>query len=422
MSGLRRHLTDPLFSTSYLLLLAAGGAAVLGFVFWIVVARRLPADTFGSAGAVVSAMVFVSGASATGLGQVLVRYLPTTGRGAGRLVLAVYAASAAITGCLALLAALTAASWSSKIAFLAHDGRWTAGFVAGSVALALFALQDAVLTGIRQARWIPVENVGYGIVRLFAVALASAGTATVAAAWAVPAAVGVAAVSLLLVRRLLPRHVSVPGADGGHVRVARFALANWLGSALGLAAVTFTPIVVVDAVAARPGSRFYAAWTVMVGLSLIAVSTSTSLTALAAADRAALRAATRRALVQVVALSVVAVGALAVLAPRVMELFGRDYGDGAQTLRLLSLSILPFGVSMVGLGVARVRGALGSILAWETTLCGVCAILLALLVHRHGIEGAALAWLGAQIAALAVALAGCLGPVLVSRSPAVRTA
>jgi O-antigen/teichoic acid export membrane protein len=418
---LRRHLTDPLFSTSYLLLLAAGGAAVLGFVFWIVVARRLPAETFGPAGAVVSAMVFVSGASATGLGQVLVRYLPTTSRGAGRLVLAVYSASAAISGGLALLAALTAASWSPKLAFLADDVRWTAGFVAASMALALFALQDAVLTGIRQARWIPVENVAYGVVRLFAVALASAGTATVAAAWAVPAAVGVAAVSLLLVRRLLPRHDGSPDV-GRQSGVARFALANWLGSALGLAAVTFTPIVVVDAVAARPGSRFYAAWTVMVGLSLIAVSTSTSLTALAAGDRAALRAATRRALVQVLALSVVAAGALAVLAPRVMGLFGRDYGDGAQTLRLLSLSILPFGVSMVGLGVARVRGALGSILAWETTLCGACAILLALLVPRHGVEGAALAWLGAQTAALAVALAACLLPVLASRTPEVRTA
>lgn len=419
MTRLRRHLADPLFTTSYLLLLAAGGAAVLGFVFWIVVARRLPAETFGPAGAVVSAMVFVSGASATGLGQVLVRFLPATERGAGRLVLSVYAASAAITGALALAAALTAPAWSAKLAFLAHDGRWTAGFVAGAVALALFALQDAVLTGIRQARWIPLENVAYGIVRLAAVAVASAGTATVAVAWAVPAAAAVAAVSILLVCRLLPRHAAAAPAPQ---RIVRFALANWLGSTLGLAAVTFTPIVVVGAVDPRPGSRFYAAWTVMVGLSLIAVSTATSLTALAAADATALRTATRRALKQVLALSVVAVAALAVLAPQVMALFGRDYDDGAGTLRLLSLSILPFGVSMVGLGVARVRGALGSILAWETTLCGVGAVLLAVLLPPYGIEGAALAWLGAQTAALAVALAGCLAPVFAPHGPKVRTA
>lgn len=421
MTGLRRHLTDPLFATSYLLLVAAGSTAALGFAFWIVVARRLPAETFGPAGAVVSAMVFVSGASATGLGQVLVRFLPTTGRGAGRLVAAVYAASAAVTGALALAAALTASVWSAKLAFLADDGRWTAGFVGGSVALALFALQDAVLTGIRQARWIPLENVAYGAARLAAVGVASAGTAAVAIAWTVPAAVAVAAVSLLLVLRLLPRHAGA-AATGERRRVARFALANWLGSTLGLAAVTFTPIVVVAAVAARPGSRFYAAWTVMVGLSLIAVSTATSLTALTAADPTELRAATRRALKQVLALSIVALAALALLAPEVMALFGPDYGDGAGTLRLLSLSILPFGVSMVGLGVARVRGALGSILAWETTLCGVGAALLALLLPRHGIDGAALAWLGAQTAALVVALGGCLAPVLAPRTPAVRPA
>ncbi len=422
MTRLRRHLADPLFATSYLLLLAAGGAAVLGFAFWIVVARRLPAETFGPAGAVVSAMVFVSGASATGLGQVLVRFLPATGRGAARLVLSVYAASAAITGALALAAALTAATWSTKLAFLAHDGLWTAGFVAGSVGLALFALQDSVLTGIRQARWIPVENVAYGAVRLVAVGVASAGTATVAAAWAVPAAIAVGAVSLLLAVRLLPRHAAAAAAGAEPRNVTRFALANWLGSALGLAAVTFTPIAVVAAVDARPGSRFYAAWTVMVGLSLIAVSTATSLTSLAAADATALRAATKRALKQVLALSLVAVAVLAVLAPQVMALFGPDYENAADTLRLLSLSILPFGVSMVGLGVARVRGALGSILAWEATLCGAVAVLLAVLVPPHGIDGAALAWLCAQIAALAVALAGCLAPVLAPRAPEVRTA
>jgi O-antigen/teichoic acid export membrane protein len=422
VTRLRRHLADPLFATSYLLLLAAAGAAVLGFAFWIVVARRLPAATFGPAGAVVSAMVFVSGASATGLGQVLVRFLPAMGRGAGRLVLTVYAASAAFTGVLALAGALSAPFWSAKLGFLAHDGGWTAGFVAGSIVLALFALQDAVLTGIRQARWIPVENVAYGIVRLAAVGAASAGTAAVAAAWAVPAAVAVAAVSLLLVLRLLPRHAAAAAADVRPRRVARFAVVNWLGSTLGLAAVTFTPIVVVGAVDARPGSRFYAAWTVLVGLSLIAVSTATSLTALAAADAAALRATTRHALKQVLALSAAAVAALAILAPQVMGLFGRDYADGAGTLRLLSLSILPFGVSMVGLGVARVRGALGSILAWEATLCGVGAVLLALLLPAHGIDGAALAWLAAQTAALAVAVAGCLAPVLGSHPVEVQAA
>jgi hypothetical protein len=49
-------------------------------------------------------------------------------------------------------------------------------------------------------------------------------------------------------------------------------------------------------------------------------------------------------------------------------------------------------------------------------------VLLAVLLPAHGIDGAALAWLAAQTAALAVAVAGCLAPVLGSHPVEVQAA
>lgn len=51
----RRHTDDPLFSTSYLLLIAAAGASGLGFIFWVAAARLYTPMELGRAGVLISA-------------------------------------------------------------------------------------------------------------------------------------------------------------------------------------------------------------------------------------------------------------------------------------------------------------------------------------------------------------------------------
>jgi O-antigen/teichoic acid export membrane protein len=413
---LGRHLSDPLFTTSYLLLGASVGASAFGFLFWIVAARTLTQATFASSGAAISAMAFVSGLSATGLAQVLVRFLPGAGAGSAGLIRRIYVSSAAIAGVMALIAAETAGTWSPRLDRLASDHLWTLGFVAGAMVLAVFALQDGALTGIGQARWIPFENILYGIVRLALLGALAAGTLSIIVAWWLPALAAVGAVSVLLFTRLVPRHAAAT-ADSPRASTFRFAAASLIGSSLGLTAATLTPIIVIASVGAHEGARFYAAWTVMVGLTLISVSTATSLTAMGGAEAGEFRAATLRALRQIVGLSVVAVAFVCVLARPILSLFGAGYGGGAPVLRLLVLSVVPFCVSMLGLSVARVRESVGAILLWEGTLVCVALPLGALLVSRHGAEGAAIAWLAAQLIAALVSVVTCIRPLFAASAP-----
>lgn len=413
-----RHLTDPLFATSYLLLIASVGASAFGFVFWIVAARSLSQETFASAGAAIAAMTFVAGLSATGLAQVLVRFLPRSGAGTAALIGRVYLSSGAIAGVVAVAAAATAGTWSPRLQTLFHDRLGALGFVAGSIALAIFALQDGALTGIGQARWIPVENILYGVLRLALLALLATGTLSVLVAWWLPALAAVGAVSALLFARLVPAHVLASAIERRPpAHTVRFAAASWLGSSLGLAAATAVPILVINSVEARESAQFYAAWTVMTGLALVSISTSTSLTATGSRDQAQLREATRRAFGQAIALSAVAVAVTVALASPLLGLFGPGYAGGANVLRVLALSVIPFCVSMLGLSVARVREAIGAIVLWEATLVTVALSLGAILVASNGSMGAAVAWLAAQSAAAVVALVTCLGPLHAPAAP-----
>jgi O-antigen/teichoic acid export membrane protein len=415
---LGRHLSDPLFSTSYLLLGASVGASAFGFLFWIVAARTLTQATFASSGAAISAMAFVSGLSATGLAQVLVRFLPGAGTGSAALIRRIYVSSAAIAGVMALIAAETAGTWSPRLDRLASDRLWTVGFVAGAMVLAVFALQDGALTGIGQARWIPFENILYGIVRLALLGALAAGTLSIIVAWWLPALAAVGAVSALLFKRLVPVHAAAGSGDGARAGTFRFAAASLIGSSLGLTAATVTPIIVIASVGARDGARFYAAWTVMAGLTLISVSTATSLTAMGGAEEAEFRAATLRALRQILGLSLVAVALVCVLARPILSLFGAGYGGGAPVLRVLVLSVVPFCVSMLGLSVARVREAVGAILLWEGTLICVALPLGAILVWRHGAMGAAIAWLAAQLIAAVVSVVTGIRPLFAASAAA----
>ncbi len=63
------------------------------------------------------------------------------------------------------MAALTSGIWSPKLSFLSGGG-WLIGFVLAAAGDDVFTLQDSVLTGLRAAKWIPLENSLYALAKL----------------------------------------------------------------------------------------------------------------------------------------------------------------------------------------------------------------------------------------------------------------
>jgi O-antigen/teichoic acid export membrane protein len=412
-SELRRHAADPLFSTSYLLLIAAAGASALGFVFWAVAAHLYSAQDIGRAGVLISAATFVAGMTAGGPGQVLVRFLPTSRASPSALVGRVYLFGIALSGTVGLATAKTATIWSPSLAFLSRDPRWTIGFTVGSIVLAVFILEDGALTGAGRANLIPFENISYAIGRLVLLGAGIAsGLGGIFIAWSLPAAVAVAAITVLLFRSILPTRRVEQGELQESPSVLRFGLASWLGSALSLASATFMPVIVLNVVGPAKSASFYAASTIATGLALISVSTGTSLTAQAASARDRLPNMVRRAIRQSLVLSSAAALVVVVAAPLLMRLFGPDYAEGVTPLRLLAISTVPFAVSMIGLSVARVQESLRTILIWEGALCSIGLGLGSVLVSRYGVDGGAAAWVAAQSATALISLRRTILPLL----------
>jgi len=73
-------LNDSLYRNSIYLMLNTGVTAVFGFFFWIINARLYSAEQVGIGTTIISTMTLISSFSILGLGNGLIRYLPTSER------------------------------------------------------------------------------------------------------------------------------------------------------------------------------------------------------------------------------------------------------------------------------------------------------------------------------------------------------
>ena len=422
---LRDHLSLPLFRHAYTLLVGSASISALGLVYWLIAARVYPTEVVGLGAAAISMLMLVSGLAQLGLASVLVRYLPSAQSSATRLVLWSYGATVVASAAAGVGLAVAIASLVPDLAFLGSDGWWLAAFALSTVGWSVFALQDGVLTALHLTHWVTIENTIFAvakIVLLLILARAVTNEATLFASWVVPAVVAVVVVNALVFARVLPRlqrHATSDTMVIAPRRLLRFAGGNYAGSAISLAGLYVMPILVASEAGANSTAYFYVPWSIFIGLQLVAINMTTSLTVEVARDEALLSDYCRRALLQSVRLLLPVAVFLLIAAPYVLRVFGSDYADeGTTTLRLLALATIPNAIVMVGISVARIRHQAWLVLVAQAVMAGVGVGLSYALLPGLGLSGTGLAWIVAQVVAALVFLFGPLRiPVQFRRRP-----
>ena len=253
----------------------------------------------------------------------------------------------------------------------------TAWFLAATMAWSLFALQDAVLTGLRRTVWVPIENTIFAATKvLLLIALAGSLTgAGIYVSWTVPAALSIVPINIMIFRWFLPSHVSRhrdTEPEGSVGLIGRYLVSDFGGSLLVSASTALLPLIVLATAGAKASAYYYIAWTVAYSMQMFSLSMGVSLSVEGAARRSEVGPGMRRMLRLLVGLQMPLVVLVAILAPLILQVFGGKYSDeGAMLLRLLALGVLPHGVNAVCLGVARVRRQLRVIFAIQAAQAGL---------------------------------------------------
>lgn len=317
-------------------------------------------------------------------------------------MLLAYLISVAVAAVVTAVFLLGLQLWAPDLGFLTSSLGFALWFAAATMAWCVFNLQDSVLTGLRAAVFVPLENLAFSLVKIaLLVALVAASPHYgIFASWTVALLASLVPVNLLIFRRLLPRHVGNGDQRGSlpsRHQLARFVSADYLGSLFWLAAITLMPVIVLAAEGAGASAHFSLAWMIALPIFTISANTGSSLVVTASGDEAGLPAYARKVLAQTAGIVIPLALGVALAAPLVLRLFGTEYAaNSAVTLELLALSTIPHVVVFLYLSVYRVQRRMSALVTLLGALCGLVLILGVVLLQVLGIAGVGLAWLLAE--------------------------
>ncbi|HEX6391148.1 MAG TPA: hypothetical protein VFZ89_16930 [Solirubrobacteraceae bacterium] len=403
---MRSHLREPLFRGAYALIASTVLTAVLGIAFWAVAARTSSPAAVGRDAALISSMIALSAICQLNLVDAIVRFLPgVKHRDRARRIGGAYGA--------ALGAGLLGATAFVLVGPLSFTPWLAVAFVAATAVWGVFVLQDAVLTALRRATWLPAENAGFSVAKIALLGLLAAvgGGHAVFLAWVLPLLLFVPLMNVLLWARVLrPAARTTPEAAAPRAslrggRMKRFMAADYAGFVLGQGAITLLPLIVVARLGEEQNAFFYMPFTLIVAFDLLFYNVTTSMTVEGAYDERRTAALVRTVARRFLALQIPAALAIVAAAPLLLAPFGEEYAsEGASALRLLACASVARAVCHLFIALARVHGRGGAILLAQGTIFAIVCVLALALAGPLGLDGVALAWLaGNGIVALAAA-------------------
>jgi glycosyltransferase involved in cell wall biosynthesis/O-antigen/teichoic acid export membrane protein len=393
-----RRPVNHLTRSALALIVSASGSGLLGLVFWFAAAHLYTAKSVGLGSAEISSMMVLSALSQVNLVTVFPRFCQQAGIRTRRFLTTGYAVSS-------VLSVLVATAF-----VLGHLGRHflPAGPLAASIFIVsvpfwtLFTIQDAALTGLRAAIWVPVENISFGIAKivllvLFAGVLSQTG---VFVGWTLPVVAAVVAVNLYIYTRVLPAHMLA--ANGRSAMPSRGDLSTFVaGEYLGSLALVFLqavpPIVVVQALGAAQTAYFSVPWMFGAAVYAVLVGISNPLLVEASAEPEHLYRNVRRAVRLGCGISLPAAALMILGAPIFLPLLGAAYArHGAAVLEYVGAAVPFIAVNLLYVTLARIRRRIRRSVLTQLAVTAIVLALTVTLVDKHGIAAAGFALFAAE--------------------------
>jgi O-antigen/teichoic acid export membrane protein len=429
MAGrLRGHLSEPLHRTAWGLASSTLVTSALGVGFWALAARIYPVGALGRDSALIASMMTISMLSQLNLGNVILRFLPLVGDRAGRRVGQAYALAAAAGALAAGAFVVLAPRLDAKLAFLGSDTAIAWVFVVAVALWSLFALEEAVLTSLGRAWWLPLENGLFGVVKvaLLPLTMILATRYGIFLAWVLPLSVSVPLVNGLIAARVLPHIRNHAPARGvldsfGRSGLAAFVTQDFVGTAALQLLVAAVPLVVLTRRGPAAAGYFFVPFTLATTLDRLSIGVAMALTSEVARTPARARALARAAVTRFLLLGAPVAAALVLAAPLVLLPFGAGYVyHGTTLLRLLFAASWFRAITFLYLSVMRLQGRGRRIMFPQAATAATAIAAVALFSGPWGLTGAGAAWLGTFALAAALLLPALRAFVAEPRLPELR--
>ncbi|MFW6057132.1 MAG: lipopolysaccharide biosynthesis protein [Chloroflexota bacterium] len=405
---LREVASSSLYRNAVYTIGSHGLMAVLGFFFWVIVARFYTEAEVGYSGAIISAMGMVSLVGHLGLETFLIRFLAGA-RNRTVILNTCLTYSAVVTAAAAVVGVIGLRLFSTEIGFIGHQPVFFVAFVAFAVANTLFSLTGATFVARRQAHLMLVKDFVFSGLKLFLpLAFVTYFHAFgIVASWGLASAAAVAVSLYVLLPRVVAGYVPRPSFRARLLRRAwGYSGMSYLVSLIAVAPKFLMPLLVINVLGPVQNGYFYVAWAIYTVLGTIPGSVAQSMFAEASTNKRSLHRNIARSFLLSTVLLAPAVLFLELFGGQLLRAFGASYSENSVgLLQVLALATIPVTVVRIHFGVLRVTGRMRELLYIRTALTVAILVAAYLTVEDTGIN--AVGWIylvGYTIAALGIAV------------------
>lgn len=397
--GLKGRLSIPLYSNACYLIADTAVVSLLGFAFWVLMAKLYTPAEVGLASATIAAVILLARLSGLGFGYGLIRFLPGAGGRSNTLINSCFTI-AGLTSLVAALVFLTGLNfWSPALVYI-RQPIFATSFVFVTVMYTLFLLIDQTFIARRCAKYVLFKNATAGLLKLAAavalvVLLSAFG---IFASWGLAISVALAIALFQFLPQAQRGYVPIPTVCKEIVNdMIHFSLGNHIAELLWFAPLTLFPLMVINILGAETNAYFYIAWVIAQMLFAIPMAVSYSLFAEGSHEEGLLRSNTIKSVKLCLLILVPAIVVLFVLGDKLLLFFGRSYSEsGAILLRILAVSAIPVTINFICLSVMRVKKNTKGLMLVSASIACLALGSGYILMTKVGLPGVGVGWIAAQ--------------------------
>ncbi len=386
---------DSLYRNSIYLMLSTGVMAVFGFFFWIINARLYSAEQVGIGTTLISIMTLISSFSLLGLGNSLIKYLPTSDKKNDKIN-----TSFTLVGLtsifISILFLVFLKTFSPRLLFVRESIIFSLLFILFIVFSSLNIISESVFIAYRSSKFVLIKNTISSIVKIilpiFLVALGAYGI-VVSMGIAVSVAFLVSLVFLILRFNYLPK----PIIDRIVVKkMIEFSLGNYIAGFIGGLPVMVLPILITNSIGAKFSAYFYLDMMIANLLYIIPFATSQSLFAEGSYGEIELKVHLKKAIKIISIIIIPAIIVTFLFGKYILLAFGKEYSsEGVIFLQILAISGAFISINCIGNSIFYIKHRIKLMIL--VNFIGASTILsLSIIFMHNNLLGIGVAWMLGQ--------------------------
>lgn len=390
---------DSLQRNSLYLILNAGIGSVLGFVFWVIVARYYTPYEVGLASAILSASMMIATLSNPGFGIGIIRYLPSAKENSIKLINSFMTVASGISIVLSVIFLASIDHHSKNLAYIKSSHLYSLIFILFTLCILLVQMQDSIFIAKRKSEYILLKNLILNIRILFPVFFLSIGAFGIFASYGIAFVLALIISTLFLIPRIIEGYFPNIYIDKFLIKKTfNYSIGNYIASFFEMAPGLLLPIIIANILNPELTAYFYIAWTVAGILYMIPRSITTSLFAEGSHMDSKFHDELIKSIKLILILVIPSMCAIFLFGSKLLYLFGKNYSENAIVLlQILTISTLPLAINSVYFAKWRVEKKISNIITVNAFIATITLAGGIYFAPDFGIIGFGIAWFFAQI-------------------------